>query len=557
MKVQQLFGFRISYLSFAVGAAAFLLAACRINHGLVNSTLPAGPGLTLDESFNIQQGVFLVDALQQHGPLFFTPTVARQVFGAPIYLTDHPPLGRLLLGFSHESTDLLIPGAELSPYNVPAARLGACFALSMLLCLLTEFTKRHYGTATALYSATGLLVMPQMIGHARLATLETVTVLMWFGALLPLLTWWRSEKSPSNWSAVVSGTMWGLLMLTKMQGILFPPLVLMWAVYRLRLKAIRPLLIFGICGSLVFFVAWPWLWLDPLTNVENYLSRASERQALYVWYFGKRFADTDVPWHYPFVTALITVPAVVLAGLVLRLVQRKLDEAEQLLLAALLWPLIVFAVPGVPVYDGSRLFLCIMPPAAILAGRGVALAAERCRTAWKNRASATVRHVLRADGLIMAALLAVAVLLGKTLADGAILSPFAISEYSDLIGGSRGAERLGMEASFWADGLNGDFWMQVPEDSVVLVAPVSHQFQLPEIESLVPIIRARRIQLEAFEYDPQSQKGLLLLLHRLADLRTSLQHIPEGAKLIAEVRFNSVVLARLIDTTHAMWTETP
>ena len=39
--------------------AAFLAAALLINPGLDISSLPDGPGLTIDESFNILQGIYL------------------------------------------------------------------------------------------------------------------------------------------------------------------------------------------------------------------------------------------------------------------------------------------------------------------------------------------------------------------------------------------------------------------------------------------------------------------------------------------------------------------
>ena len=130
-----------------------------------------------------------------------------------------------------------------------------------------------------------------------------------------------------------------------------------------------------------------------------------------------------------------------------------------------------------------------------------------------------------------------------------LFSPYAISQYGPLAGGSNGAARLEMESSYWSDGLNGSFWEQVPENSTVFVAPVSHQFQLQDIMSLVPIVQQRNIRLIPYEYDPDRQKGLLLLIHRLADLRPELRVVPPGATVVAEARLDHVVLARLIDTS--------
>ncbi|MBC7966203.1 MAG: hypothetical protein H7Z17_09800, partial [Fuerstia sp.] len=130
-----------------------------------------------------------------------------------------------------------------------------------------------------------------------------------------------------------------------------------------------------------------------------------------------------------------------------------------------------------------------------------------------------------------------------------IFSPYAISQYGPLAGGNNGAAWMGMESSYWSDGLNRSFWEQVPENSTVFVAPVSHQFQLQAIMSLVPIVQQRGIRLVPYEYDPEKQKGLLLLIHRLADLPPELRVVPRGATVVAETRLDYVILARLIDTS--------
>ena len=93
-----------------------------------------------------------------------------------------------------------------------------------------------------------------------------------------------------------------------------------------------------------------------------------------------------------------------------------------------------------------------------------------------------------------------------------------------------------------------EFWKRVPENSTVYVAPVSHQFQLPVIMSLVPIVQQRNIKLVAYKYDPDQQQGLRLFIHRLADLPPELRTVPPGATVVAEVRLDTVVLARLIQT---------
>lgn len=533
-----------AFLSGLAAVVAFVLAAAMINHGLVDSRLPVGPGLTLDESFNIDQGVYLVDAFEQHGPLLFTPAAAREVFGIPRYLPDHPPLGRVVLGIAHQLTSWLIPGSESTAYNVPAARLGSCFAFAMTVLLITEFARRCYGNSTAVCTAIILTGMPNVMGHARIASLETVTNLAWVAAMIPLLSWWTKPAPPSTRHAIISGVLWGLLLLTKVQAVFLPVIVFLWSIWQFRWKAIRPLVIFGVTGAVVFFAGWPWLWLDPVNHVLKYLGRTTDRQTLYCWYFGQRYADKAVPWHFPVVMTLFTLPAWAIIGLLLRVAKNRFDSIEQLLTLLVLFPLAVFAVPNVPVYDGTRLFLIIMPPLALLAARGFAITLLRQRSERFNpqHASPQVTSGPRRLGQVIIWGLLIVVPLPW------IMQPPAISQYGPLAGGNRGAALLGMEASYWSDALHSDFWQQVPEGSTVYVAPVSHQFQLSDLETLVPVVQHRRIQLSAWNYETARPPGLLLLIHRLADLRPELADLPPDTNVIAEANQSGVIYAQLIDS---------
>ncbi len=532
---------RLSWISVVSFVAALLLSSMLVDHGTVDGWL-RGPGLTIDESFNIQQGVYLVDAFVQHGPLVFSPAGAREVFGSPEYLPDHPPLGRIVLGVSQYLTSWCISGSESTSHNVPAARLGSCVAFAMMVLLLSEFCQRRYGWASAVCVAILLISTPCLIGHARLAALESATNLAWVAALLPLLAWWTETRPPTTLRACISGVFWGLLLLTKVQGILLPPVVFLWAAWQYRWHGLRPLVCWAICGGVVFLLAWPWLWLDPIHNVQQYLGRTTVRTPLYCWYFGERFADKQVPWHYPFVVTLFTLPVGVLLCLLARFRRKQPDAKDQLLLLSIAVPLLVFALPGTPVYDGNRLFLIVMPAIAVLAARAFSRFDTLTISMNELPRSPIPQTVLRWQVAVLG-------LLALQPFGSPIFSPYAISQYGPLAGGNNGAAWMGMESSYWSDGLNRSFWEQVPENSTLFVAPVSHQFQLQDIMSLVPIVQQRNIRLIPYEYDPEMQQGLLLLIHRLADLRPELRTVPPGTTVVAEARLDHLVLARLIDTS--------
>lgn len=546
-------------LSVLFAAAAFVLSASRINPGLIESGLPDGPGLTLDESFNIGQGVYLFESFLDKGPLLFTPSGAKDVFGAEGYLPDHPPLARFMLGAAHQLTSWMISGAELSVFNVPAARLGSCFFLAMTVLLLMEFTRRRYGPGTAILSAVCLLAMPRVIGHSRIAAQETTTTFFWLLAIIPLLAWWTKEKPPTTRQAVVSGLLFGLLMAAKIQSVFVPPVLLVWSCLRFRFRSIKPLAIWGTLGFLVFWILWPWLWLDPVNNLLQYIIKTKERPTLYVWYLGQRYADQQVPFHYPFIMLLATTPLAVTLGILARMLRRHFDAVERLALATVVFPLCVFALPGTPVYDSARLFLVITPLLAFLAARGFT-------SLWRqlpevpggskpgSGSTDAARDVRRNRHRHSLALALTIVALFTTAQNWRGHRPFCLEDYSLTVGGTRFAvEKLGLEASYWAEGMNAGFWQQVPQGATVHVAPVSHQFQLTDLQQLVPVVAERRIDLRPFQYDPTQQRGLLLLLHRLADLPPGLRSVPPGAKVVAEATYRGVVLARLVDTTGIEW----
>jgi len=517
----------------ALGLLAFFMAALLTNHGLVDSTLPAGPGLTLDESFNITQGVYLADAITRHGPLLFTPTVAKEVFQDPEYLPDHPPLARIQIGLAHEFLNWAIPGSERAAFNVPAARLGSCLAFGLMTTLLFRMAAIHFGTAAATLTALLTIASPRMIGHARLASLESGTSLAWVIALIPLLKYWTRDSAPTVRQAAVGGLCWGILLLTKIQAVLLAPAVIIWALARFRQRAVLPLGVWGFTGFAMLLIGWPWLWENPVENLLQYLGRTTDRLTLYCWYLDTRYADRAVPWHFPSVMLISTLSPWTLLGLALRFRSEKLQPTEQLLILTSIVPLLIFSVPGVPVYDGIRLFLVSLPGLCLIAARGFAAFVEA--PARRHPKSSKRRFVAVLFSLILLPL-------------PWSMQPFAINQYGPLCGGNRGAAALGLESGFWADALNGDFWAQVPLGSTLFVAPVSHQFQLDWLKLLVPAIKERKIQLLPWEYDAKKQPGPLLLIHRLADLRPELQRPRPDERQIAAAALSGVLLARVVET---------
>ena len=266
-----------------------LVALCAITLTLdpadCRPTLPEGPGITLDETFNVQMGVYLVDLVpREYGWEILNPFNLMDAFEAA-YNPDHPPLGRLWLGVFHRIVQAVAPPAGLddAPFVTVSARFGSAVAFTLTVLVIGIFTGRQYGSVAGNAAALSLVLMPRLFGHAHLAALETVTNLVWTVTVLAAASLWTRGNCPSDRAAVVVGILLGAALLTKMQAILLPPLIGLWALWHWRSQAMRPLAIFGSVGCLVFVAGWPWLWRDFPGLLIDYFSRTTQRIMLHVW----------------------------------------------------------------------------------------------------------------------------------------------------------------------------------------------------------------------------------------------------------------------------------
>ncbi len=263
-----------------------------------------------------------------------------------------------------------------------------------------------------------------------------------------------------------AGASWGLALLTKIQAWFLPPVVLAWALVRLgRSRALAATSAWAATGLSLFVIGWPWLWYDTADRLKGYLGTGVHRVAIRVLYFGQVYADRDVPWHYPWFYFAATVPvglhALGLVGLARGWRDRRADPFPLLLAGAIALFLVVFST-RVPVYDGERLFLVVFPLWAILIGRGFA-------AVWSR---AVGRRGLRVA------------LVGVLLAQGygvVALHPFGLSYYNALVGGLPGAERLGLELTYWGDAVDPVLLdllaREVPPDAPSAMAPTLYPGQ--------------------------------------------------------------------------------
>lgn len=588
-----------------------------------------GPGVTCDELYHVYRGKQLVTALRQQGLGFFAPVnINRNFAWRPGDPPVQAPLGYWILGGTH----YLFDPAPNDPtvLSITAARFAPAMAFALLILIVGAWVAQREGWLAGTVAAAAVALMPRLFAHAHLAALDMLTTLFFVAAVLAVA---QAARGDRIWQFALAGVVWGLAMLVRLHGILVAPPVILWLLWRLhrrwrghdaitmgmtggmspqnwawyvRRRFVPSLAVWLAAGGLTLLAGWPWLWLAPLTRFHQYLASGSDRQALHVFYAGQFWVDRLVPWHYPWVMFAVTIPVGLLVlGLIgLWAVLRSgplapshvihlphdqrsplrpiWQEEGPLLFGTILFMLLVFSVPGTPVYDGERLFLMVFPFFAIWVALGaqwlscrigchgihVAIAEERNEQRPSthlrsgrvmSRHRAVPPHAIQpAPGkplfprkCVAPAILAFVALQGIGLI---VYHPCQLSYYNLLVGGLAGAERLGFEVTYWGDTVREPMLAEAARLSPgkpVLFAPNLAPFQAPAVTISSPALREAGVSLvgwDASAPEEAKQCRYAVIYNRRADLAGQEWILHQG-RVVSEYGTQGVWLARLIDLT--------
>ena len=419
-----------SKIIFPALAAGFLLAL------LLFSWMAAfDPGITWDEPAYVAAGYSHVRWLAHLSSDSFG---YQQIDEAWRLNHEHPPLPKLAYGIA-----AVLEGGETMPALI-SARMAASLIFVALVGLVLFFTAAHYGKPAGVIAAVSLVLMPRVFGHGHLAGLDVPVAFFCFLATILFADFKKSRGRP-----VWAGIIWGLALLSKVSAVFVPVIIIPWAIWRAGRKALIPCAVFLVLGVAVFFAGWPWLWHDTAHRVHTYIINKVERfdsaehapgitgtTNVPVHYLGTTYKNNDAPWHYPFVLTLVTVPVaiIVLGRLGAAKAPKEKRHITALIIASAAVNIGVFALPGIPKYDGVRLMMPAFPFIACLAGIGGAWLWNR-GVAWK---------------------VAVALVFALDLALLVHAHPYELSYYNLAIGGARGAQKLGFETTYWGDTVTRD-----------------------------------------------------------------------------------------------------
>jgi len=383
---------------------------------------------------------------------------------------EHPPLQKVASGFSYRWLPGLLPG--LTAMRLPSAFWFALAAVGLFL-----FARGIWSLGGALFAALAFITMPHLFAHAHFVALDMpITAWFFFTAALAAVALTRDSWP---WTAL-AGIAFGLALLSKINALFLPLLLLPWALIWHRRSWPKAAAAVAI-GAAVFFVGWPWLWIAPVAHLKAYLAFHFRHAAYNVWYLGK--LHQYAPWHYPFVMTAVSTPALVLlmslAGLIICRPRRG-NPREALLVLGFLISLAPSALPTSPKYNGVRLFLLAFPFLAALAGAGFARLESRLfRAGPLSRPTNT--------GLArLVALLVGASLLTPSVRALARTHPYQLAYYNAFVGGAAGAAESGFETIYWGQVLSQgvDFVNRIEKASpFLLVIPkgVIYLFHLQQV----------------------------------------------------------------------------
>jgi len=409
------------------------------------------PGPTWDEPASLVASEAYVDWI-------LSPSFSSEAINAAWKANhEHPPLAKIWIGAVRRVIRFIYPGFP----HLIASRVatGALFGVLVgLICAAASKVGAAAGVSAGIFA----LTMPRLFAHAHFAALDVAMALAWFATALAFARGMADRK----W-AVGAGALFGAALLTKINAAFIPGPLVLWAALAHRKKAIVPIALMLGIGAAVFLAGWPWLWHDTLVRLKAYfLGTTLGRGSVAVYYLGRIYADPGhyAPWHYPLVLTLFTIPAGTLLCLVVGLRHSlkpvgggqgpALDPRLATINFAVI--LLVAAFPYAPKYDGVRLFLALFPFAALLAGAGF----QRLWDWWGPR---RLRH---AAACVFIALQTLGIFL---------YHPYETSYYNLLCGGLPGAQKLGLETTYWGDAYAGPVFEcinNLPAGSRVAFYPV-------------------------------------------------------------------------------------
>ena len=385
---------------------------------------------------------------------------------------EHPALMKTLGGLSARwfgsapAQDEIPSGTGPLPEGA-AMRLPAQLMAGIGCALLFLAGFRRAGVLAGIVAAGAFILLPRVWFNAGLHAFDVPVAT----AILAVVLAYRRAQESVGW-AIATGVLLGLAIAVKHNALFVGPLLATHHGLQLALDRTRhgrraprgtwlplPLVSMIVLAPLVAWLCWPWMWADTIPRLQAYLDFHRQHSWYNMEFLGQNYNQPPMPVGYVLVMTLATVPLVVLvtAGLGLVLQAREdlhapvstdvqgsfwrprpaaLPRRDASLYGLFaLFPLALISLPTTPIFGGTKHWITAYPFVALL-----------CTEAWGQLW--THAQVAKAHRRWMQPALAALLLVPGAMAvrDAPTLG---LSQYAPLVGGPRGAARLGLNRGFW------------------------------------------------------------------------------------------------------------
>jgi len=349
---------------------------------------------------------------------------------------EHPPLEKIWSGLTAKVARHFFD-------ELTANRLGVILMVSLLAALLYLMMAETYGKAAGIFSVAALMSMPRFFFHAHLAALDVPVAVVSFA--LTFAFWKTVDRKGWGWG-ILCGVICGLAAATKLNGVFILFALAIWCLFfRRNLSVVVRFIQMGVAALPVFFLIWPWFYHQTWTRLLEYLNFHLGHFAVGQWYLGNFYLIP--PWHFTFVILWAVIPLSItilfLAG-VLRAGKGKHDGGlAWLMMICILVSVLPYILGKSTLHDNERLFMPVFPFMAALAGTGFD---------WLSKNLEQFFNRINQQSIITITsfALGVAFIMPQTAAMAG-LYPHLLSYYSEGVGGLHGANKLGLETTYWCE----------------------------------------------------------------------------------------------------------
>jgi len=347
----------------------------------------------------------------------------------------------------------------------------------LALLVVYYFASKVYGRFAAVSATLSLAFLPVFFGEAHLDMKDVP-----FAALyaLTIILFWKGVTE-KNWKWIASSSIvFGLTLASRIMAFTVLFVIYSWLLLtqlhkiNLKSKLTISLLFYPVIGIAIFFLAWSWLWLDPINNLLA-VSRYFQNRNWAVLYFGQiLYTQKNLPWHYAIVMLAVTTPIPILLLAItggVSALKRSWSFKDEASILVLLWfgvSIIRSSLPSIfPVYNGTSLFTEVIPAFCILAGIGASWIYTYIR-------SHSIRHP---NSQHLVKMLSAALIIGLITVPSFIamyqIHPYEMSYYNELVGGVKGAYGKFDVDYWWQAYSEGARWLNeyAHINTTILIAP--------------------------------------------------------------------------------------